>query len=123
MHSVLHALIICFSGFVNSIDTYLRFECLNFDLKSFILVHLAPQETVGNSGFFGQASWGEHVDIAELVLGISKVFHFYQTLFHQRFQAIIQTAHADIQFHGQFALGEVRVFLQDAHDPEICVFL
>lgn len=78
---------------------------------------------MGDGCFFSHTGWSEHIDVAKFVLGRSEVFHLHHAFFHQRFQAVIQPAHADTQFLGQFTLGEVGVFLQDAHHPEISVFL
>mgnify|MGYP006866442637 CR=1 FL=1 len=75
------------------------------------------------SCLFYHARWGEHINIAKLVLRGGEVFHLHQAFFHQRFQAVIQPADADTQFFGELALSEVWVFLQDAHHPEISVFL
>ncbi len=78
---------------------------------------------MGDGRFFCHTGWGEHIDVAKLVLGSGEVFHLHHAFFHQRLEAVIQPAHADTQFLGQFTLGEVWVFLQDAHHPEISVFL
>ena len=66
---------------------------------------------------------GEHIDVAKLVLGCGEVFHLHQALFRQRLQAVVQAAHAHTQPLCQFTLREVWVLLQDAHHPEIRVFL
>lgn len=47
----------------------------------------------------------------------------FGTLIHQCSQAVIQPAETDTYFLSQFALSEVGVFLQDAHDPKMGVFL
>ena len=78
---------------------------------------------MGNGCFFCHASWGERIDVVKLILGCGEVFHLQQAFFHQRLQAVIKPAHVGTQILGLFVLGEDWVFLQDAHQPEISVFL
>ena len=63
------------------------------------------------------------INIFEFVFALVEVLHLHPALVHQGFEAIIEPTHADAQFFCQFALREVGVFLQDAHHPEISVFL
>ena len=77
----------------------------------------------GQRHFFSDALRREQIDGLELVLAILKVLHIDPALARQGFEAIVQAAHAHTQLISQFALGEVWVFLQDAHHPEISVFL
>ena len=78
---------------------------------------------MGNGSLFCHAGRSEYIDVAKLVLGVGEVFHLHQAFFHERFEAVVQPAHADAQFFSQLALGEVGVVLQQAHDAEVGVFL
>jgi len=61
--------------------------------------------------------------ILELVFAVLKVLHLDPALVHQGFEAVVQTTDTHTQLFSQLALGEVWVLLQNAHDPEIGVFL
>jgi hypothetical protein len=50
-------------------------------------------------------------------------FYRATSLFHQRFEAVIQPSNDNTQLLSEFALIEIWVFLQDAHYSEIGVFL
>ena len=59
----------------------------------------------------------------ELVFAVLEVLHLHPTHVHQGFEAVVQTTDAHTQLFSQLSLGEVWVLLQDAHHPEIGVFL
>ena len=71
----------------------------------------------------GNALGGEQVDVLELVFAFLEVAHLDKTLINQGLEAIVEPADAHPELVGQLALGEVWVVLQDAHDPEMRVFL
>ena len=73
--------------------------------------------------FFCHTAWCEHIHVAELVFGIGEVLHLHKAFVGEGLEAVIEPAHADAQFLSQLALGEVGVVLQDAHDPEVGVYL
>ena len=74
-------------------------------------------------GFFGHAGGGEDVDVAKFVFRLAEVLHLHPAFVDQGFEAVVKAAHTQAQFLGQFALGQVGVGLQQAHDPKGVVFL
>ena len=64
-----------------------------------------------------------HAHLLELVFAFLKVAHLDKTLIDQGLEAIVEPADTHAELVSQFALGKVWVVLQDAHDPEMRVFL
>ena len=106
-----------------SIAFHFGLKRLNLELQRLVLTHFALQEPAGKRCLFSDSARSQYIHIAEFVLGIGEVLHLHQALLHQRLQAVVQPPHADTQLLGQFALSQVWVLLQDAHNPEIRVFL
>lgn len=86
-------------------------------------MQLSLQEALCDGGFFSHAAGRDNVDVAKLVFGVAEVLHFHQAFGDECFEAVVQPAYANAELHGQLPLGEVWVVLQDAHDPEVRVFL
>jgi hypothetical protein len=81
------------------------------------------QELTGQHHFLGNALRREQIYVLELVLAFAKVRHLHKTLVDEGIETVIQATHAHAENFGQFTLGQIRVGLQDTHDPEIGVFL
>ncbi len=96
---------------------------LNLHLQRVVLFHLAFQEPAGQCHLFGNTLGREQVDILELVFALLEVAHLHKALVDEGVEAVVQPTHAHAEHLGQLALGQVRVILQDAHDPEMGVFL
>lgn len=67
--------------------------------------------------------WSEQVVLLEFVLAFGEVRHLHKALVDEGVEAVVQPTHVHAELVGQLTLGQVRVVLQDAHDPEVGVFL
>ena len=101
----------------------LSLQGVNFVFQRLVLFHFALKEAAGQCHFFGNALGGEEVDALELVLAFLEVRHLDKALVDEGVEAKVQAAHAYAKLAGQLALGEIRVVLQEAHDPEMGLFL
>jgi hypothetical protein len=95
-----------------------RLERLDLYLERLVLFHLAAEESTGQGHFFCNAHGREQIHVLELVLAAGEVLHLHQALVDEGVEAVAQPAHAHAQLLSQLALGQVWVFLQDAHDPK-----
>jgi len=102
---------------------HFRLQRLNLHFQRVVLFHLAFEEPAGQRDLFGNALGGEQVNVLELVLAFGKVRHLHKALVDESVEAVVQPPHAHAEHVGQLALGQVGVVLQDAHDPEMGVFL
>ncbi len=98
-------------------------ERLDLLFQRLVFFHLASKEATGQRRLLGNAFGREQVDVLELILAVQKVLHLHKALVDQGVEAVVQATHAHAEVIGQLALGEIGVFLQDAHDPEMGVFL
>ena len=101
----------------------LRFQGVDLSLERLVLGLLSLNELTGQSDLFRDSLRGQQIDVAELVLRLAKVLHLYQALVDEGVEAVVQPPNAHAELVGQLALGQVRVVLQDAHDPKMGVFL
>ena len=101
----------------------LSLQGVNFVFQRVVLFHLALKEAAGQRHFFGNALGREQVDVLELVLAFLEVRHLDKALVDEGVEAKVQAAHAYAKPACQLALGEVGVVLQEAHDPEVGLFL
>jgi hypothetical protein len=101
----------------------LRPKRFNFSFKILVLFHLALEEATGQCQPLSNALRGEQVHVLELVLALVKISHLHKALVYQGVEAVVQATHTHAELVSQLSQGEVRIFLQDAHDPEMGVFL
>ena len=79
----------------------------------------ALEEAAGDAGLFGDAGRGELVQVAVFVPAAAEVADLEQAFFEQGFEAVVGFAEAYAQGLGQFALGDFRVGVDQAHDAEV----
>ncbi len=65
----------------------------------------------------------EKVGITQLVCFAAEALDFDPAFVNQGFKAIVQTPNTQAKFFSQLTLRDVGAVVQDAHDPEVGVFL
>jgi len=57
---------------------------------------------------------GEEVDVAKFVFRLGEVLHLHPSHIYQRFEAVVESADAEADGGGQFALRQVGVGVEQA---------
>ncbi len=86
-------------------------------------MHLAVQEAAGERCLLHDACRSEQVGITQFVFVVAKVLNFDPPFATQGFEAVVQPAQTHAKFFSQVTLRDVGAVVQDAHDPEVIIFL
>jgi hypothetical protein len=94
-----------------------------FRLEALRTPPLSPQKLRRQLGFFGHPGWREQIGIAEHVVALAEVLHFYQVLFHQGLEAEMGRTKPHAQVLGQCTLTDLERLVQTAQGFELDFFL
>ena len=100
-----------------------RLERRDLQLECLVLFHPAAEESRGKCQFFCNPHGREEIHVLKLIFTVLKVLHIHKALVEKGFVAVVQPAQAHAELHSQLAFRQIEVFLQDAHDPKMLVFL
>ena len=96
---------------------------LYLPLQLLILRHLPFQEALGQHSFLLDALGRKQVEVAGAVLAVAEVVGLDPAAFNQCAQAVVHLADADAEGLGEFALRQVGLLLDQAHQGVVGVGL
>ena len=92
-------------------------NALDLFAQPLVFRHLALEKPARQARLLRDAPGRQRVGVGELVLGGAEAVHLHEPPLDQGVQAVIDAAEADAEFAGQLPLADVRLRLDEPHDP------